>query len=174
MLSAQQSGHKLFCVIAFLGASMRVTILVCIALIAISAVPSSLAQDQSPPKAAPLPDADQDQVTEAIIVYSKNPKTYLGANGVKEGYLGVSGHDPSPALISKLEADGFTFKPASQFKAGDGYIIGVSVFASDSSNTVSAELRAWCGGTCGVSETYNLRRVSISWIVGSFHMNWIS
>jgi hypothetical protein len=134
-----------------------------------------LAADPVPVASVPLPDVEQDQIAEVLILYSgHNPKTYLGANRVTKGYLSVRGHDPSQALLEDLRKNGFTFNPGSQWKSGDGWIIGVGTFASSPSGEVTGPIQAFCGGLCGAHETYVIKKVSGQWTVDSFVIDWIS
>jgi hypothetical protein len=141
--------------------------------IAAAALSPMIAQDQPPTKSAVLSEADQGQIAEAIIVYQKNPRTYLAANHFKEGHLTIAGHDTSAALISSLQRDGFSVQPGSLYK-GDGYIVPIGDFKLHPSGYVEAELMAWCGGLCGGGETYSLHKTDAGWIVDSLQLNYIS
>jgi len=121
------------------------------------------------PVIATLSESDQDQIAEAVLVYSKSHSSFLGMNKITHGYLVVRGDDPSGALSKKLEKDGFGFKPGSE-AGGDGYLISIGAFAPASSATATGELSANSHDMGGAIESYTVSRVNGRWRVDGYQL----
>ena len=130
-----------------------------------------LADDRAHSDGTTLTDADQDQMAEAILVYSQShPTTFLGANKVTVGSLVVRGDDPSSDLLESLQKDGFGFKPGSESKRDDDYTISIGAFAPTSSTAAAGELYAYNRDMGGAVESYTVTKANDRWTVDGYQL----
>ena len=116
-----------------------------------------------------LSESDQDQIAEAVLMYSKSHSSFLGMNKISNGYLVVRGDDPSGALLKNLVKDGFAFRPGSE-GGGDGYLISMGAFAPASSVTAMGELSVNSRDLGGAIESYTVSRVNGRWRVDGYQL----
>ena len=130
-----------------------------------------LPRDQAYSDTATLTDSDQDQIDEALLVYSQShPSTFLGANKVTIGYLTVREDDPSNDLLEALQKDGFGFKPGSESKHDGSYAVSIGSFAPTSSAAATGELFAYSRDSGGAVESYTVKKISDRWTVDGYQL----
>lgn len=149
------------------GSAMRLRFALLAFLVLAAAV---LADDSAYSDAATLSEADQDQIAEQLLVYSRDhPATFLGANKVTTGGLKVRGDDPSSDLLEALFRDGFGFKPDSEAKRDDDYTISIGAFAPTSPTAASGELRAY-NRYMGAVESFTVAKAGNRWTVDGYQL----
>ena len=123
----------------------------------------------------PLSVSEQDQIAQAVLLYSATHPTYLGQNAADYSlYLSVRGHDPSEAFLKPFAGTKFHFLPGSQYQSGHGMRVSVGIFNATSPDNAKGGLGAYCGPICAGSEAYIMKKTGAVWKVESYRLISIS
>ena len=123
----------------------------------------------------PLPEGEEDQIAQAVLLYSTTHPTYLGQNaGGFDLYLSVRGHDPSQTFLRVFSRTNLRFLPGSRYQAGHGMSVYLGTFAATTADSANGAVKAYCGPTCAGTEAYTMRKTGGVWRVESYRLLSVS